>query len=121
FAAQQLRDMEAVARLNRFTENVVGIIIGATLLTVLTVAWIPLWATNRMAKKILDIGRARAAISSAHSLGLPMPEQLRIESAIERLEERLLTLEAHPAEAPAIGMVECEAQPAQQTRSTKPE
>jgi len=117
FAAQQVRDMEAVARLNRFTQNVVEIIIGATVLTVLTMAWIPLWATNRMAKKILDIGRARAAIPAG--LAVPMPERLRIESAIERLEERLLTLEAHPAESAAIGMEECEVQPTQQTRSSK--
>ena len=50
-----------------------------------------------------------------------MAEQLRIESAIERLEGRLLSLETHPTEKPANTTPDNETPSTVQTRSAKVE
>jgi hypothetical protein len=105
FAAQQASDLDAAERLNRFTRNAVFTMIGTVVLSILVLAWIPLWATNRMTKKIIEVGRGRNQL--AHGPASLGPEVLQIESALGRLEQRLLSLEteSHHVAAPAAAVV----------------
>jgi hypothetical protein len=101
FAAQQADDLDAAERLNRFTRNAVLIVIGTVVLSILVLAWVPLWATHRMTKKIIEVGRARNQLAHG-TAALAEPEALQIESALGRLEQRLLSLEteSHHVAAP---------------------
>ena len=97
FAAQQAKDIAAAEQFNRFTRNVVIVMIVGMFLSLLVIAWVPLWATNRMAKKIMEIGRARNLLASSENVA--PSEDLEVESAINRLEQRLLSLETEPPAA----------------------
>jgi len=97
FAAQQAKDIAAAEQFNRFTRNVVIVMIAGMFLSLMVIAWVPLWATNRMAKKIIEFGRARDLLASSENLA--PGESLEVESALNRLEQRLLTLETEPSAA----------------------
>jgi HAMP domain-containing protein len=92
FAAQEARNVAAAQRLDNRIQVVLAVMIAGMILSLLVIAWIPLWATNRMTRRIIELSRARGTLS-VQQPSVNVPEQLEVESALNRLEERLLSLE----------------------------
>lgn len=96
--ASQRSELNALQQVNHSTRAMVQVMMVVALASLVVVAWIPLWAASRMSKRIFAMTRQRAS-SITKMEELSVPDLPCLESALERLEQRLLTLEQLPSAA----------------------
>jgi hypothetical protein len=107
-AAERDRELQTLRRSNRLSLTVAGIIVGVSVLEILLMGWLLLRAVRRFADRL----SAWPSPSSSSGLGTGPEDDgttmlgpgnleinLRLQSAIERLEQRLLELEQPPGHA----------------------
>lgn len=105
FALQQAGTLRAAELVNRRTEVAVEIMIAVTFISLLVLAWIPLWATNRVSKRLLTLARARE-FDGGSVIEDDAEVVMRLQTALNRLEGRLLSLETLSSRAPTAGHLE---------------
>ena len=103
-ASERERDLQTLSNSNRFALTTASILIGLLLLEILFLAWLSMRAVNRLATRMsawiseqssFPSAAAVVRIDASHPLGGNLVEEtsLRLQNAIERVEQRLLDLE----------------------------
>jgi len=102
-ASERERDLQTMRNSNRFALTTAAILVGLLLLEILFLAWLSVRAVNRLATRMSTWiaeqspfpGGAVVRIDTTHPLAGNHVEEtsLRLQNAIERVEQRLLDLE----------------------------
>ncbi len=102
-AAERERDLQTLSNSNRFALTTASILVGLLLLEILFIAWLSVRAVNRLATRISTWMAEQSSfpadavvrIDAVNPLNDNLVEQtgLRLQNAIERVEQRLVDLE----------------------------
>lgn len=110
--ASQRTELTTLEQINASTRSMLQVMMVIALASLAVLAWIPLWATSRMTKRILGMARQRASlIHTSKTEEFDVVDVPCLESALQRLEERLLALEHLPTSAAAAESIQPSATP----------